>query len=472
MLAVITNLLKAVKHALQLLGQFLLILFLGLLAALLYALLWLLRMACVLAWLVDGYMAIDAIRELYGHYSPIGAALALQFAVIFLMVAWGFDADASLPTERHFCRLLWQVPHKSLDYLLDGTVQCVRGELCREVDDFGQAISLDTKHIIAWVKENNPKEYIEGKRYDKTQQPKGDPDCKLGCKRRKNQHSKQEPSAQSTPKTNPIPADKVPVGEAEYYWGYGSGVVSTKVPSWGEFVLAELTQTFDHSDVSYFFPLMAQVEHRLGFRPRFGALDAAFDAFYVYEYFHLAGGFAAVPLAEKGKIVGRSFDANGLPLCRAGLAMPLQMIYRDRTTAIIEYDRGVYACPLHFPIATGEPRRVEPVETCPIQDEHWSKGGCSTTIATSIGARIRHQLDRKSEAYLNIYRQRTADERVNSQAKEFGIERPKLRNAKSITNMNTLIYVLINLHALQRIEQRKAMRCQAHLSPEGMGNQA
>jgi hypothetical protein len=86
--AVITNLLKAIRHALQLLGQFLLILFLGLLTAFLYALPWLLRMACVLAWLVGGYMAIEAIRELYGHYSPIGAVLALQFAVIFLMVAW------------------------------------------------------------------------------------------------------------------------------------------------------------------------------------------------------------------------------------------------------------------------------------------------------------------------------------------------------------------------------------------------
>ena len=28
----------------------------------------------------------------------------------------------------------------------------------------------------------------------------------------------------------------------EYYWGYGSGVVAIKVPDWGEFILAELTQ--------------------------------------------------------------------------------------------------------------------------------------------------------------------------------------------------------------------------------------
>ena len=37
-----------------------------------------------------------------------------------------------------------------------------------------------------------------------------------------------------------------------------------------------------------------------------------------------------------------------------------------------------------------------------------------------------------------------------------GIERPKLRRGSAIANQNTLIYVLINLHALQRVRARKA----------------
>jgi hypothetical protein len=88
MQAILENLLKAIKHSLQLLGQFIEILFLGLLAAFLYALPWLLRAACVLSWLIGGYMAIQKIQELYGFNSPAGAVFALQFAVIFLMVAW------------------------------------------------------------------------------------------------------------------------------------------------------------------------------------------------------------------------------------------------------------------------------------------------------------------------------------------------------------------------------------------------
>ena len=38
--------------------------------------------------------------------------------------------------------------------------------------------------------------------------------------------------------------------------GYASGIVATKIPNWGEVVLAELTLTFDQPDVAYFFPLM------------------------------------------------------------------------------------------------------------------------------------------------------------------------------------------------------------------------
>lgn len=113
---------------------------------------------------------------------------------------------------------------------------------------------------------HNPKTYTED-RFNKEKQPKGDPDCKLGCKRRHNRRQEAEPPP--TPTTNPVPADTVQRGE--FFWGYASGVAVVKVPGYGEFILAELTQPFDRSDVSYFFPLMAQVEQRLGFKPKYGA---------------------------------------------------------------------------------------------------------------------------------------------------------------------------------------------------------
>lgn len=349
----------------------------------------------------------------------------------------GFDPEASMPTARHLTRLLRKMPNDSLQFLLDETVRLIQAQLDPVAPDFGQAISLDTKHILAWVKENNPKAFVED-RYNKTKQPAGDPDCKLGCKKRRNQSP--------TPTSNPQPASQTDVGE--FHWGYASGVVATKVPEWGEFVLAEFTQTFDQSDVSYFFPLMTTTERRLGCRPRFGALDAAYDAFYIYEYFHQPDtdwqtAFAAVPYNQRNG-TRKTFDPDGHPHCEAGLVMTLGYQFTSRAT-LYEHQRDHYVCPLK---GQGE-------EACPIQHKRWAKGGCTMRLPSSVGSRLRHQIDRDSDLYQAVYNQRTATERINAQAVALGIERPHLRNRAAITNQNTLIYVLINLRGWQRIRARQ-----------------
>jgi hypothetical protein len=68
--------------------------------------------------------------------------------------SWGFDADASLPTHRHLSRMLRGLPNAPLQFLLDETVRLLQAELRDVAPDFGDCISLDTKHIIAWVKEH------------------------------------------------------------------------------------------------------------------------------------------------------------------------------------------------------------------------------------------------------------------------------------------------------------------------------
>ena len=358
----------------------------------------------------------------------------------------GFNTLASLPTQRHLNRLFRQLPNPAIQFLLADSVRLILVELATRAMLPLECVSLDTKHVIAWVKENNPKAYVKN-RYDKTKQPPGDPDCRLGCKRRRNQ-SPTEP----TPTRNPIAAASAKIGE--YYWGYGSGIVVAKVPGWGEFVLAELTQPFDHGDVSYFFPLMRLTEERLGYRPRYGTFDAAFDAWYVYAHFYRendpASGFAAVPFAGKGGYTqhGRQFDPAGLPLCAAGLAMPLKFTYIDRTTCLVEHERGKYVCPFRE-----QPARKK---GCPIHHPNAKKQGCTAMMPISIGARLRYTLDRDSDLYKQIYRQRSATERINSQAVALGIERPHLRNGPAIANQNTLIYLLINLRFLQRLRLQLA----------------
>lgn len=340
----------------------------------------------------------------------------------------GFDVEASVPSRRQFGRVLRELSDDQRQWLMDAVVRALADAVPEE--KLGDTISLDTKHILAWVRENNPKAYV-AERFDPAQQPSGDPDCRLGCKRRAN-----------TPPVEATPASTA--GRPEFYWGYASGVVVTQLDDGTEIVLAELTQTFDHHDVTYFEPLMAATEERLGRRPRYGALDAAFDAFYVYDFFDQAGGFAAVPFVARGGVAARSFDAEGNPICEAGEAMLPERTFINRTS-FVEHERGVWTCPL-----------IGDAERCPVDHAKWATGGCRVTMATAPGARLRYQLDRNAADYQAVYTQRTATERINSQATELGIERPRLRNQAAIANHNTLLYVLINLRALRRLREKQA----------------
>jgi hypothetical protein len=345
----------------------------------------------------------------------------------------------------------------ALQFLLDAAIDRLRATLPPEKQaTFGDVIAGDTQAILAWVAENNPKQFIKEGRLDKTRQPKGDPDCKLGVKHRRNHApADADGSDHPTPTTDAKPASTLQVG-ADIFWGYASGVVATRLSDGTEIVLAERTRPFNESDASYFQPLMAMVEARLGRKPRFGTWDAAYDAHYVYEYFHQAGGFAAVPFNPGPRGADRQFAPDGAPLCAAGLAMPRLFLYTDRT-ALAPYTREKCGCPLLRPTPSGA--------VCPINDPHFAKGGCTTTLAATAGARIRHQLDRESDAYKDLYALRTMVERINSQAEALDILHPKLRSGQAIANRNTLTYVLINLRALQRV--RSAAR-EARPAAEGL----
>lgn len=354
----------------------------------------------------------------------------------------GFAVAASVPDRRQFSRVLRTLPAATLQWLLTASVALLQATLPPDQQDtFGDIIAGDTQAILAWVRENNPKQFIKEGRLDKTRQPRGDRDCKLGVKKRRNTDPDE---AAPTPTTEAQPASRLQVG-VDIFWGYAAGIVVTALPDGTEIVLAERTRPFNESDISHFPPLMAQVEQRLGRRPRTGIWDAAFDAHYVYTYYHQAGGQAIVPL-NRGKRGGdRQFNAAGLPLCAAGLGMPVLLTYQDRASTLVPHERAKHGCPLRHPTPTAA--------ACPVADPHWEKGGCTTHMATGAGARIRLQIDREDATYTQLYARRTMVERINSQAEALGLLRPKLRSGPAIANRNSLAYVLINLRALHRLRR-------------------
>lgn len=96
----ITSLLKKIRSAFKNLVDFLVIVVLGIVAAILVALPWLLRIASLLIWLAAGYIAITNIEAFYGkEVSSHIPVLALKFAVILLMVAWGLTGMMQKGTQ-------------------------------------------------------------------------------------------------------------------------------------------------------------------------------------------------------------------------------------------------------------------------------------------------------------------------------------------------------------------------------------
>ncbi len=327
----------------------------------------------------------------------------------------GFDVERTVPGARW---LRYQQQHLKpgvLRALLRATVQALQAE----IPGLGTTVAVDVKHIYAWVQENNPKAYVAA-RHDPGRRPRGDPDCRLGVKRSTNQ---QGPTGR-------------PTARKEYVWGYGTGLVSATDRRYGDVVLAEWTQPFNAADVTYYHRVYQQAAATLGKPPPNVAADAAFDAWHVYQTCTQTGGIAAIPLNLRGQ-PPPDRDAQGRPRCAKGLTM----VPRYQFTHEDGYRVQRYGCPLLGPTPTDR--------SC--DDPRFRSGsGCITGINLEPGGLMRATLDRRSDAYKAIYRQRTSAERINSQATALGIERPKVRNAHSVHRLNTLTYIVINARALQR----------------------
>lgn len=331
---------------------------------------------------------------------------------------YGFDVEHTLPTRFWLGEKLRLLDRELLQSLLAATISALQ----QEIPGLGEVVAFDVKHIYAWVQENNPRAYVP-ERYDKTRIPVGDPDCTLGVKRSTNQE-------QPDGSTKEI---------KELLWGYGSGVAAATTPDYGDVVLAEYTLPFNEGDVRYFRPLYQQTVLALSGFPTHLTADAAFDAWYVYDAAARHGGIAAVPKVAHGHTV---YDADAVPRCDLGL----RMAAADRFAHGRGFPAQRYRCPLLHPQPTG----------AQCAHDQFAKGGCVKLVNVSAGGLQRLSLDRTSPLYQSIYPQRTSCERINSQAKELGIERPRVRNGRSVANLNTLIYVVINVRALERAKSINA----------------
>ncbi len=328
---------------------------------------------------------------------------------------YGFDVERTVPSDRWLREHQRTLSQGVLQALLMQTVAALR----QEIPGLGEVVSFDVTHIYAWVRENNPRVYVEGS-FDVTHRAKGDPDCRLGVKKSSNQV---QPDGSTKKK-------KVSL------FGYGTGVAACTDPVYGDMVLAEYTLPFNAAEVTYFRPLYQRAVAALDQYPTHIAADAAYDFWYVYETVAHREGIAAIPLNTHGHDEVLR-DPDGTPYCSRGLRMHPVFFFQHTNG----YRAQRFRCPLLFPQRTGQ--------TC--AHEQFSKGrGCVKDLNWEKGGLMRALLNRTSPLYHVVYNQRTACERINSRAQALGIERPKVRNGRSVRHLNTLTYLIINVYALQK----------------------
>jgi hypothetical protein len=359
--------------------------------------------AYIKAYLVMVQQKLTYHTELYDYLCDHPA---LVWVIGWRLVAdqtsvYGFDVAASVPTARHLRRKLGQLDALVLDRLLRHTVQ----HAADLMPELGETVSIDTKHIYAYVKANNPRAHVKD-RHDPTRQPPGDPDCRLGVKPI---HNQDEATDQTTT-------------TKEYLWGYGTGIAVAQTPDKDAIVLGDMTQPFNANDVTYALPVLHKAMLSLGFPPPNITADAGFDAWYIYQGPAELGGIAAIALNTRGRL-------------------PFTLGPHDRPV-----------CPCNGQEMVPKSQWIE--DTHRVQRFRCSDCHTVRKMIVEAGNLMRWRLDRHSATYNALYKQRTATERINSQAKALGIERPRQRRFAPIARRNTLIYIVINIRALQRYHER------------------
>lgn len=310
---------------------------------------------------------------------------------------------ARLPQERQLRR--WQ---QQAAPLLAQVLALSATTVAAQVPQLGELVALDATHHLAWVAQNNQNQTV-AHRFDATHPPAGDRDCRLGAKTR-----------------HPTPFG--PVKHA--LWGYHSGLMVSTTPG-AVAVLAATVTPLVAQEITLVPALQQQVEAVLGAPPAALTADAAFDSVALWDWVVTPGGSAAIALNARGH--ARHHTPEGVPLCAQGKAMR-PVCHRDPTPA-----RQHYACPL----------KGNRHATCP--DPRFARGGCRAHRAATPGGQARRTIDRRSAAYRAVYAKRTTVERIFSQLKSWGLERPIARSLATVQSVLLAGCVLINLQLLDRL---------------------
>ena len=371
----------------------------------------------------------EGLRRFLLKHPALVVFLGFQLKGISYDLPLGFDIQETVPSARHLRRKLQEIQNSHLKLLLYDTISKLQ-----KLELLDGIAAMDTKEILAFVKENNPKQYVKD-RYKKENIPPGDKTCALGAK----PSSNKDANGKKKPR---------------YFWGYKSGAIFSQTEH-GLVCLSECTYPAAKADVKFFFPLILPLA-LLGIDVKVFLADAAFDAWYVYAAVDILGAKAYIPINTRGhKILKQEFGPNGRPVCQKELEMDNGGKWFDKQKG---YHRQKATCPLVNP-RTGKRKKKHENTHCEILDS--KPRGCTRVINLDDPDNLRFAIDRQSKEFKDTYKQRTQAERGFSILKGYGVETPIQRNINSVSNLATVAYCLMNAKVIMKAE--KDLACQSAL---------
>jgi hypothetical protein len=377
----------------------------------------------------EGIKSSEELRQFLLKHPALVIFLGFRLKGISPNLPFGFDIQETVPCARHLRRKLQETNNSHLKLLLYDTIRNLQ-----KLELLNGITAMDTKEILACVKENNPKQYVKD-RFKKDNIPPGDKTCALGAKpsSNKDENGKKKP---------------------RYFWGYKSGAIFSQT-EYGLACLSEDTSPAAKADVKFFFPLLLPLV-LLGVDVKVFLADAAFDAWYVYAAIDALDAKAYIPINTRGHdILKHEFGLNGRPVCQKGLEMDNGGKWFDKQKG---YHRLKATCPLVNP-TTGKRKKKHANINCEILDS--KPKGCTRVINLDDPDNLRFAIDRQSREFKGVYKQRTQAERGFSILKSYGIETPIQRNINSVSNLATLAYCLMNAKVIMKAE--KELTCQSAL---------
>lgn len=312
----------------------------------------------------------------------------------------GFNIMEPLPSYWTYDRFLKNLDHTMLEEIMASQV--------KQLFDAGivdaSFIGLDSTPIAANTQQNNPKAFAKNK-FSKDNHPKSDPDCALGVHTASNQQNEKH---------------------FEFYWGYKSHVLVDCISG---LPLYELTTPANVADSTVAKEILDAANRIIPVKECTFIADKGYDVIAIYDHVHAVyEGDCYIPINKRGTKNPEKLP-SGNPICEAGLAMNKDGKTSDGHGGL----RQKFCCPF----------RQSKSGECPCSHNNWNNGrknrGCTKYAAIPDGYRL--SIDRDCKQFKRVYALRTECERYNSRFKATGQERLWIRNAKSVSNLNTIAHI-------------------------------